>query len=78
MYVDQCINENVTPVSKTTYRYIFVTDFNFGFGSLKTDTCKVCDVGWEPMRNILQNSKKLLRNKKTIEKLLRAMKTPYI
>lgn len=25
------------------YRQIFVFEFNFGFGSPKSDTCKVCD-----------------------------------
>ncbi|CAH2011844.1 unnamed protein product [Acanthoscelides obtectus] len=44
-YVEECANENIVPVSTFTYRQIFVNDFNFGFGSPKTDTCAVCDVG---------------------------------
>lgn len=44
LYKEKCAIENVSPVSNGKYRNIFVNDFNFGFGSPKTDTCKICDV----------------------------------
>jgi len=43
MYVEKCHSEHETPVSSSMYRNIFVSDFNLGFGSPKTDTCSRCE-----------------------------------
>lgn len=44
LYKEKCADQHIVPVSFAIYRNIFANDFNFGFGSPKTDTCKVCDV----------------------------------
>lgn len=44
LYQEKCAGEKTVPVSFAIYRNIFANDFNFGFGTPKTDTCKVCDV----------------------------------
>jgi len=43
MYVEKCQSESQIPVSSAMYRTIFVTDFNLGFGSPKSDTCSRCE-----------------------------------
>ena len=42
-YTSRCIAANGKPVSPSMYRSIFVSDFNLGFGSPRTDTCSRCD-----------------------------------
>ncbi|CAG9832345.1 unnamed protein product [Diabrotica balteata] len=43
LYKNQCSEQNLQFVKNSRYRQIFVSEFNFGFGSPKSDTCKVCD-----------------------------------
>ena len=43
LYLQKC-DELVWPsVTESTYRKVFCEDFNFSFGSPRSDTCKVCD-----------------------------------
>jgi len=42
-YIAVCQAQKVKPVSMYSYRYIFTTRFNLGFGSPKSDTCSACD-----------------------------------
>ncbi|GBN07998.1 hypothetical protein AVEN_67575-1 [Araneus ventricosus] len=39
LYIQQCCTEKVTAVRKSMYYRIFVTDFNLGFNSSKSDRC---------------------------------------
>ncbi|CAG9773429.1 unnamed protein product [Ceutorhynchus assimilis] len=43
LYKNHCSEQNLPFVKNSRYRKIFVSEFNFGFGSPKSDTCKVCD-----------------------------------
>ncbi|XP_050302985.1 uncharacterized protein LOC126740859 [Anthonomus grandis grandis] len=43
LFKNQCFEQNLQCVKNNRYRQIFVSEFNFGFGSPKSDTCKVCD-----------------------------------
>ena len=43
LYKNQCSEKNLEYVTNSRYRKIFVSEFNLGFGSPKSDTCKVCD-----------------------------------
>ena len=45
LYVEWCADKNVDPVSKRGYHDVFVTKFNLGFGSPRSDTCSTCDLG---------------------------------
>jgi len=45
LYKIWCCENRYEPVSSRSYRDIFNTQFNLGFGSPKSDTCTVCDIG---------------------------------
>ena len=45
LYINWCKEKEIVPVSKHAYNDIFVTKFNLGFGSPRSDTCSTCDVG---------------------------------
>jgi len=45
LYKESCEERKVEPVSLPTYRHIFCSNFNLGFGTPKSDTCAVCDTG---------------------------------
>ena len=39
------LGKKFEPVSSNSYRTVFNTSFNYGFGTPKSDTCSVCDLG---------------------------------
>ena len=43
--------EDITPVSKRVYHDIFVNEFNYGFGTPRSDTCATCNVGSDDMHH---------------------------
>ena len=43
LYKSWCQDNNTRAVSERTYRDVFNSNFNLGFGSPKSDTCGVCD-----------------------------------
>ena len=43
LYKIWCEAGNKNPVSSGMYRHIFTTEYNYGFGTPKSDTCSVCD-----------------------------------
>jgi len=45
LYKSWCIEKNYEPVSARSYREVFNTQFNLGFGVPKSDTCTQCDLG---------------------------------
>jgi hypothetical protein len=45
LYKEWCAETKKKPTSERMYRYIFNNFFNLGFGSPKSDTCAVCDLG---------------------------------
>ena len=42
LYEQQCLDENIKPVSETYYRHIFHTEFNLSFHVPKKDYCDFC------------------------------------
>jgi len=45
LYKEECQEDNTEQVSSSAYRNVFLTKFNLGFGSPRSDTCSTCDVG---------------------------------
>ncbi|GBN01813.1 hypothetical protein AVEN_204954-1 [Araneus ventricosus] len=43
LYLQQCCTEKITAVRKSMYYRIFVTEFNLGFHSPKSDRCDLCE-----------------------------------
>jgi len=44
-------------VSERSYREVFVTKFNLGFGSPRPDTCSTCDLGGNNEKHKLRADK---------------------
>jgi len=45
LYINWCKEKEIVPVSKHAYNDIYVTKFNLGFGSPRSDTCSMCHLG---------------------------------
>ena len=43
LYKSYCQDNNTTAASERTYRDVFNSRFNLGFGTPKSDTCSLCD-----------------------------------
>lgn len=43
LYVEWCIEKNISPVKEYFYRHVFNTEFNLHFHVPRKDTCKTCD-----------------------------------
>ena len=45
LYQQWCTENSKEAVSEKMYRHVFNNHYNLGFGSPKSDTCAVCDIG---------------------------------
>lgn len=54
LYKEYCEKNSLTVVTNGMYRKLFVTECNLGFGTPKSDTCKVCDAGESNDEHILK------------------------
>ncbi|KAF2891352.1 hypothetical protein ILUMI_14821 [Ignelater luminosus] len=43
LYKQQCVDKIINLVSVTRYRQVFMSEFNLGLGTPKSDICKTCD-----------------------------------